>query len=263
MMISVAAFQAPLGGGLTLEDKLHLIRQRPDVVCLPEYFFVRPTDQSYDDSVPLLESRLAELKHLSKDLGCTVIGGTMPHPVNGGYGNIATVFNRGTVVGSYQKVNPYGREEQRGIVPGSEYRVFEVDGFRLGILICADVLNSESFSALARLNADVIFVPTVSPRRPSDTIFEKDHRDISIFVAGAQRACAYVVKTCGIGSLFGGDLQGRSGIFAPWGILRRVPPDCEEKKLILNAVLDIDEIREFKRMMAPDELQSADIASQS
>ncbi len=261
MMISVAALQAPLGQGLSLEDKLHLIRHRPDYVCLPEYFYIRPIDQSYDDSTPLIESRLAELKHLSKDLGCTIIGGTMPHPVKGGYGNIATVFNRGSVVGSYQKVNPFGREEQRGIVPGSEYRVFDIDGIRIGILICADVLNPQSFTELARLNTDVIFVPTVSPYRTSDTVFEKDQRDTSIFVAGAQRACAYIVKTCGIGTLFGGALQGRSGIFAPWGILRRVPPDSEDKKLVLSAVLDIDEIRDFKRMMAPDELRASEAAS--
>ena len=98
---------------------------------------------------------------------------------------------------------------------------------------------------------EVIFAPTVSPFREADTVFDKDRRDAGIYVAGAQKACAFTVKTCGVGALFGGRLQGRSGIFAPWGILKRVPPDDEHRKLILTEYLDIDEIREFKRLMHP------------
>jgi predicted amidohydrolase len=255
MMITVTALQLPLGRGVTLEDKLHLIRHRPDFLCLPEYAYVRSSDRTYADGDALLEERLAALAGLSRELACVVIGGTLPHRINGGYANIATVFNRGDVVGAYQKVNPYGREEQRGIIPGSEFRVFEAEGVRVGVLICADVLSADSFAAMGRLGAEVIFVPTVSPHRDDDTVFEKDRRDASIFVAGAQKARAYVVKTCGVGTLFGHRLQGRSGIFAPWGIMRRVAPDSEDKKLTLTDLLDIDEIREFKRMMDPSALQ--------
>lgn len=254
MMITVTAMQLPLGRGVTLEDKLHLLRRRPDFVCLPEYSFIRPDDQDYTDGDGLLDERLEGLANLSRELGCVVVGGTLPHPVNGGYANTCTVFDRGKVVGSYQKVNPYGREEQRGIIPGTEYRVFEIEGVRMGVLICADVLTEDSFTAMGRLGAEVIFVPTVSPLRAADTVFEKDHRDASIFVAGAQKARAYVVKTCGVGTIFGHSLQGRSGIFAPWGIMSRVAPDSESKKLTLTKQLDIDEIREFKRMMDPSAL---------
>ncbi|MEW5875466.1 MAG: carbon-nitrogen hydrolase family protein [Candidatus Zixiibacteriota bacterium] len=251
MMISVAALQLPIGGAITLEDTLHLWRMRPDFICLPEYFFVGNGDQSYADGASRIQSQHDRLAMLSRDLGCAVIGGTMAHPVDGGYANMSTLYVRGETIGAYQKVNPYGREERRGIVPGTEYRVFEVAGVRVGILICADVLVPESFAAMGRMNADVIFVPTVSPHRPADTIMDKDRRDAEIFVAGAQRARAYVVKTCGVGTLFGGQLQGRSGIFAPWGVLQRVMPDHEDRKVILSEVLDIDEIREFKRMMSP------------
>jgi predicted amidohydrolase len=239
---------------VSLEDRLHLIRHRPDIICLPEYFFVRPADQEYADGNDRIDQQLAMLTQLSKELSCVVIGGTIAHPVQGGHANIASIFNRGELIGSYQKVNPAGREEKRAIVPGTEFKVFDVDGVRAGVLICADALRTESFAVMAKLGADVIFVPTVSPYRESDTVFEKDRRDTAIFVAGAQKADAFVVKACGIGTLFGGRLQGRSGIFAPWGILQRVPPDEEDRKQILFEYLDIDEIREFKRMMAKEEL---------
>lgn len=256
MMITVTALQLPLGRGVTLEDKLHLIRRRPDFVCLPEYSFIQPTDTGYADGGALLNERLETLANLSRELGCVVIGGTLPHPVNGGYANTCTVFDRGKMVGSYQKVNPYGREEQRGIVPGTEYRVFDAGGIRMGVLICADVLTKDSFTAMGEMGAEVVFVPTISPFREADTVFEKDRRDASIFVAGAQKARAYVVKSCGVGTIFGNPLQGRSGIFAPWGIMSRVTPDSESKKLTLTKLLDIDEIREFKRMMDPSALHT-------
>jgi len=254
MMISVAALQFPLGGEIKLEDRLHLIRHRPDFVCLPEYFFVRPSDEQYSDGNDRIEHQLAMLSQLSRELSCVVVGGTMAHPVDGGYANIASIFNRGELIGSYQKVNPYGREEKRGIVAGTEFKIFEVEGVRAGVLICADALQPESFARMAQIGADVIFVPTVSPYREYDTISEKNSRDTGIFVAGAQKAKAFVVKTCGIGTLFGGRLQGRSGVFAPWGSLQRVPPDEEDRKQLLFEYLDIDEMREFKRMMAREAL---------
>lgn len=253
MVIAVAALQFPLGGPITLDDKLHLFRHRPDFVCLPEYFSVRPGDRTLRDVEAAIPQRQGELARLSRDLQCVVIGGTMLHPIDGGYANIATIFDNGEVIGSYQKVNPLGREEQRGIIPGRDYRVFAIRGVRVGVLICADVLNPDSFAAMSRLDADIIFVPTVSPYRESDTVFEKDRRDLEIFVNGAQRACAYVVKTCGVKTLFGSRLQGRSGIFAPWGILKRVSPDREDRKLVLSEYLDVDEIRDFKRLMRHDD----------
>ncbi len=249
MIVSVAALQYPLGGPITLEDQLHLFRRKPDFLCLPEYFAVRPGDESHRDVVPRIEPLLAELGKLSRDLACTVIGGTMPHPVEGGYANQSTVFHKGEIVGSYQKVNPLGREEDRGIIPGTQYRVFDVGGVRIGVLICADVLNSSSFVQMRELGAEIIFVPTVSPYRENDTVMAKFKRDEDIFVAGAQTACAYIVKTCGVGTIFGHPLQGRSGIFAPWGVLARVPPDSEQRKRILSEYIDIDEIREFKSQM--------------
>jgi predicted amidohydrolase len=249
MIVSVAALQYPLGGPITLEDQLHLFRRKPDFLCLPEYFSVRPSDQTHRDVADRIGPLRRALAKLSYDLSSTVIGGTMPHPVDGGYANMSTVYHKGEIVGVYQKVNPVGREEERGIIPGKEYRVFDVNGVRFGILICADVLNPQSFIDMRRFGAEIIFAPTVSPYRENDTVFEKTRRDTEIFVAGAQAARAYIVKTCGIGTIFGHRLQGRSGIFAPWGVLSLVPPDGEQQKRILTEYLDIDEVREFKAQM--------------
>jgi predicted amidohydrolase len=59
------------------------------------------------------------------------------------------------------------------------------------------------------------------------------------------------VKVCGVGSLFGGRLQGRSLVAAPWGVLNRVPPTEEDRPQVITANLSIDELREFRAHFQP------------
>jgi predicted amidohydrolase len=261
MVISIAALQYPIGLPIALEDILHLFRRRPDFVCLPEYFSVDPKAKSHADGDAMAERSLIFLEELSRELQCVVVGGTIAQPINGGYGNICTIFDNGTKIGTYQKMNPTGREEEQNIIAGTEPRVFDIRGIKVGVLICADVLEQSMFKSMRELGAEVIFVPTVSPLIADDTVFDKNRRDQEIFVAGSRIARAYVVKTCGVGTIFNGRLQGRSGIFAPWGILKQVTPDSEHKKLVLTANLDVGEIREFKELMSETALADAEAIS--
>ncbi len=249
MIIKVCALQYPLGGVVSLEDKLFPLRRRPDFVCLPEYFFVNPDCSSFAEAAEHSTEYVAQIAELSRELHTTIVGGSIVLPRGGGLRNTSIVYSHGEFVGEYDKVNLYGHEPERGIGPGTDYRVFVIGGVRIGILICADALNLQSFKELGRLGAEVIFVPTTSPFRPQDTVFDKQARDARIFVRGAQLANAYVVKSGGVGSLFGHPLQGRSGIFAPWGILARTMLEDESKKRVLTMSLEIQEIREFKGKM--------------
>jgi len=40
MLIKVVAFQGEIGKQLTLEEKIYIFKQRPDFVCLPEYYLL-------------------------------------------------------------------------------------------------------------------------------------------------------------------------------------------------------------------------------
>lgn len=249
MIIKVAALQYPLGQEITLEDKLFLIRRRPDFVCLPEYYFVRKDCGGVEDAASGARANIQTIKKLSVDLATTVVGGSMIAQTKRGYANTTMIFSRGRLIGSYQKINLSGNEPRRGIVSGKRVMVFEVGGVRVGVLICADVLDPQLFKKLKKQQVDVIFVPTASPHRPNDTHFDKQLRDNTIFVHGAQLANAYVIKAGGVGTLFGSRLQGRSAVFAPWGILAKTAVDDENCKRILITILDLTEIREFKEKM--------------
>jgi predicted amidohydrolase len=62
-------------------------------------------------------------------------------------------------VGKYRKHHPTGTEQQCGFSPGEEFPVFDVDGFRLGINICADGRQEDTIQAMKGATVDVIHHP--------------------------------------------------------------------------------------------------------
>ena len=97
------------------------------------------------------------------------------------------------------------------------------------------------------MKADLIFVPTISPLLMHDTPACKSERDESIFINGARLSGAFVIKTCGLGSIFGHRLNGRSMVAAPWGVIWQVSHESEQHPRIQSLILDIEELREFRK----------------
>jgi predicted amidohydrolase len=246
MLLTLVAVQARMGQPLTLAEKLHIYRQRPDLVCLPEYYLLG--DDIADHQCAALKSRehLRYLAELSDDLATCLVAGSVVEARGEHIHNAAYVFDRGKTVGVYLKRHPVPGELQRGVTPGRHNTVIDLDGFRLGLMICGDVFHPEMFDELREFGVDVICIPTTSPYRADDTPAAREQRDRDYFVAGARRAGAYVAKACGIGRLFGKSLQGRSLIAAPWGVLRRADEHAQDSVRILTEVLDIDGLKEFR-----------------
>jgi predicted amidohydrolase len=153
--------------------------------------------------------------------------------------NTCFVFERGREVARYRKRWLMPGEERAGVTAGREPIVVDVRGFRLGLMICADVLHEESYLEMASLRPEIICVPTNSPFRPEDPIAEKLERDQTYFVEGARRSGAWVVKACTVGRIFGRPVQGRSLVAGPRGVVARVPYDREGKACLLTADLEV------------------------
>jgi len=247
MNIKVALFQKESDGIFDLKKIEKTVGKGFDFVCLPEYCFIPLDARSQLDTAKDLKKNLVTLAELSERLDTVLVGGSMVEEENGKCYNVCTIFDRGRPIGKYRKVNLYRREAGKGISTGSRYEVFEIRGMQVGLLICADVLYSESYLKLAELKPDIIFVPTTSPYRADDTMEAKEKRDSDYFLLGAKTASAYVAKCCAVGFLLGGRLQGRSLIAAPWGIIKRVPFQEEGKELVLTAKLDFEELKKYRR----------------
>jgi len=245
MLVTITAMQHQTGQQLTLEQRLHIFKQRPDFVCLPEYCLIQESDTDFSRAAMHIKEDLDYLRNLSIEFSTCLIAGSVVEGADDSLYNSSYIFNRGSIVGRYRKMSPVDGELGQGILPGDKIFIATIDDIKIAVLICADAMNAGLFDLLFEQKADIIFIPTTSPYRPAESKSQKFKRDNDIFLAASQRAGAYIVKTCGVGNLFNKPLQGRSLIISPWGFIKRVPTYAEREESIMTATLDIDEIREF------------------
>jgi predicted amidohydrolase len=250
MLVNVALVQHRAGESLSLDLKLHLLRKRPDFVCFPEYWGALSDASAFET---LLARRLEldqQMQGLSKLLSCVVVGGTRLVKDDGCVYNSAPVFDSGRFLGDYAKAYPTANERKRGIAPGPGPGVWRLNGLTIGVAICADSLEPGYFAKYGLEGTDLLFVPNASPLRPGEPVADKLCRDADIFVQGARAAGAYVIKVCSVGAIFGGALQGRSLVAAPWDVLYRVAPEAEDRPQVIAATLSIAELREFRAQLS-------------
>lgn len=246
MLVKVVVVQARLGQQLSLEEKIHIFKQQPDFVCLPEYFFIDENIEDYRRAALKFHESLKYCELLSEHLSTCLITGSVVEVDGNHLHNTSYVINRGLRIGRYRKRYPVTGELKGGLSEGNGQLVVSHEGVKVGVLICADVFHPELFHELASAEPDIIFVPTTSLLRPHDSLSQKEFRDRTYFVSGAMVSGAYVVKTCGVGRIFGKPLQGRSLVAAPWGVIARTDFAGESEKRIICITLDISELREFR-----------------
>lgn len=246
MLRKIVIIQCEVGRQLTTEENLLIFKQRPDFVILPEYYNVDPHRRDNAHNVGVAYKFDEYCRTLSDRLDTALIAGTAVTMEDGDFFNTCHVYNRGRLMGIQHKLDPTANERAHGISPGGEQTLFEIDGVRFTLLICADVLHPENFVRSRELDPDIVFVPTTSPLRPNESVLDKFDRDHSIFIMGARAAGSYIVKCCAVGHIWDGALQGRSLAAAPWGILTRISPDEEDRPRILSCLLDITGLREFR-----------------
>jgi predicted amidohydrolase len=227
--IKIALYQGSSGLGIPEDIIAEIKETKPDILCLPEYFMVDPDEQSILPSADKHDQHLDYLKSLSLKLGCAITGATLLKRVIGGYNNICYFVSGGEVEGYYKKIHPYKNEGRGKVIPGYEYKVIRFGEFRIGLLICADVLFPWSFTNMRGLRPDLIVVPTTSSYRADESIRKKYSRDQRFFVKGSQKAGCPVIKVSSVGKIATKRVQGRSLVATPNGIIFRVSPHDESK----------------------------------
>lgn len=244
-IIRVVSYQGNLTGHIPLEDLGTIKGLAPNFLVLPEHFFTNDAKNFMEVAQKAQECK-DYLISISNELKCAVVGGTIIEENTGGFYNVCYLVENGALRGRYAKCCPTEYEQAQGILPGEEMKLFCIYGASIGILICSDVLDENNFNVMGELLADIIFVPAISPFK-EETEKEKFERDEKIFVEGALHSRSYVVKTCGVGTIFGSPLQGRSLVAAPWGIIARVHPNEEHATRIMDAELDMEKIWAYQR----------------
>lgn len=161
-------WQQPVANMFAIRKMIEGLPSGTDVVVLPEMWPGLP--YGYE-----VEKRSAEAEQFLQTLATAcdvhVIGGSFERPsADGAMQNVCLIVDRhGEITGEYAKRVLFSRE-QEALQPGRGPGVFELEGFRIAVLICADLWPPEPARALID-QADLLCVPAKTAV-PSDNHVE-------------------------------------------------------------------------------------------
>ncbi|HSZ24606.1 MAG TPA: nitrilase family protein [Cytophagaceae bacterium] len=113
--------------------------------------------------IPEGESIL-KLIEIAKKNDITILAGLFEKDVNDKIYKAYVCVDKNGLIAKYRKLHPFINPF---LTPGNQYCVFELHGWKCGILICYDNNIIENVRATTLLGADIIFMPHVTMCTPS------------------------------------------------------------------------------------------------
>jgi predicted amidohydrolase len=107
---------------------------------------------------------IKELTRISREINITVLAGLFEKDSDDKIYKAYVCVNEDGLVAKFRKLHPFINPN---ILPGNEYCVFDLHGWKCGILICYDNNIIENVRATTLLGAQVIFMPHVTMCTPS------------------------------------------------------------------------------------------------
>lgn len=211
--------------------------ERGSVVALPEMWQCGFDYEKLKDHARATEKVLEALKQVSKEKELTLIG-SYPLQTEGGIHNSAVVVDKGEVVGVRHKIKLFPLyQEQRYFLPGSENPIFELSGFRLGVLLCFE-LRFPLLSWELR-GAELLVVPSLWGAR------RKEHL-LTLSRARAIENQSFLMLANGWGKVGDEEYAGSSAIYSPWG---EVLVFSERGDSLLQVKVDLGEVERVRSLV--------------
>lgn len=107
---------------------------------------------------------VARLREIAQQSGIIVLAGLFEKDEIGRLFKAYVCVDRNGLVARFRKLHPFINPH---LTPGNEYCVFEINGWKCGILICYDNNIIENVRATTLLGAEIIFMPHVTMCTPS------------------------------------------------------------------------------------------------
>ncbi|MCA1761279.1 MAG: nitrilase, partial [Bacteroidales bacterium] len=107
---------------------------------------------------------ISKLQEIAEKYDMTVLAGLFEKDNENNLFKAYVCVDKTGLVAKYRKLHPFINPH---IQPGNEYCVFDLHGWKCGILICYDNNVIENVRATKLLGADVIFMPHVTMCTPS------------------------------------------------------------------------------------------------
>ncbi len=198
----------------------------PDLIVLPELSFTGYLFSGREEAVELAskygDASIEYGLKLSDRLSTAVVAGFAEYSDGKPY-NSAYIVYKGELLGIYRKIHLFN-EEKIWFEPGDQPpQVYEIGGFKVGVMICFDWIFPETARSLALQGADVI-------AHPSNLVF--DYAYTAMLVRGRENT-VYTVTANRVGVDRKGDkklvFKGMSQITSPrMEIIYRARPYTEE-----------------------------------
>ncbi len=154
LIAKAAQLASAKGAKLLLTPELSLTGYPPEDLLLRDAFI-----QAVDQQLALLKKTLAVYPDLRVIVG-------HPKRTDAGLQNVASVLYRGEIVASYAKQKLPNHEvfdEVRYFVPGAEPCIFEIDGTKVGLIICEDAWHASAAAQAKHHGAELLVIPNASP----------------------------------------------------------------------------------------------------
>ncbi|MFP3590762.1 nitrilase family protein [Chryseobacterium sp. SIMBA_038] len=107
---------------------------------------------------------IQKLKEIAENYNITILAGLFEKDENDNLFKAYVCVDKTGLVTKYRKLHPFINPN---LTPGNEYCIFEIHGWKCGILICYDNNIIENVRATKLLGADIIFMPHVTMCTPS------------------------------------------------------------------------------------------------
>lgn len=212
-----------------------------DIIVLPEMWTTAYALEELDQlAEPSDGPSVSFLKELAVKYDVHLIGGSIAVKEEGKIFNRAIVIDRkGNVVYEYDKIHLVPMLDEPKYLNGgtSSVKAFELDGVKMGVVICYDLRFPEIIRDLALQGIQALFIPAEWPEARAA------HWE-TLSVARAVENQMYVVTCNRIGSYNGTTFAGRSMFIEPFGgVLSKGTPDKEE---VLQNTLDLESVKRVR-----------------
>ena len=133
-------------------------KNNADVLLLPECFMTG-YDLTIDNDAAISEGDLAALCDKAKELGIGLVATALTKgnvkPQNAAF----VIGKHGEILMKYSKVHTCDFADERVLESGTEFKVCDFDGVKIGIMICYDREYPESARILMLKGTEIILVP--------------------------------------------------------------------------------------------------------
>ncbi|MDR0471395.1 MAG: carbon-nitrogen hydrolase family protein [Nitrososphaerota archaeon] len=218
-------------------------KDNPVLIALPEYFTVPCCMAEFADAPKISKetcnATLDFLQKISQEIGNTyLLGGSVLQEDNGKYYNTSTLWQNGTLIAKYKKINPIQIELDAGVSKGNTPLVLDTQIGRFGMIVCADSFDPELVRKVAELGAEIVTLPVAAM---GNHPVVKGH---PLTEAIAKQYGMFILK---IGNVSSNMRGGRSAIIAPWGILGEVTDAPQDS--ILTVELDMEQLKIYRHKL--------------